>query len=729
MYQGNTDDTEDKDAGHDQSWSRHVKCLYDIVCGHEVPQDGEIFGPKAQSSLAPVESWLDFVGKMSEKAQRAENLKLRDELLNLFPQDSSIIQALHTGIQITNDEGLVSESDVARVLEQKKPLAVWFCNHNVGVLFLPSRDEVIPMTHVTAYQLQVDNANVMAETKPTAWFPTARTQADNMWLQCAEFARQVSNLSQFTPSDCIPKAKKDGHEHNEERETVSPKYFTEWLLPTLDAASGERRKQLHVDNVCVSLLKSMHDLVQWKSARVPWRRSKTYVGLKAMLHVQAAEEHGEQKGRARYKLQRLLYLLFVWKYVGEKVLADVKMHGLASAFLTKLDRRLSKLQHDASSANLFPILGRYCGSQLSQAHKRADEVWSAMSSVPKLLPAPNSCVLDEDVCRFIEQRDLAQNVIGHTEQLQSLLLSSCKSSFYKASKTDDELSGCSGKLNTFISTVNTVFTSLLRGENPLEHLTVEDICKKIEAIETEATGIGNSPLVHSQKVLVTFALFRTIDIKVAQQYPQVSRFNPGIEFVDAVSQLVLPSNRLLMVAHCLESWYQARLGNAVYSNQYLFQKELLKCPRVKLAASELVTTVLACEEKDIEEKKAEVKTLRQKFDELDRQYHRMSCTYQRETDHWGNSRQVHCYSCEKCSIGNQKEQLKTQPVCRFLPQDTDKRIIIGFEMTQVCIGATVGTVGSVAPHANEFLCLLARRHTAVAPRCSLYQKQDPRVIP
>lgn len=93
-------------------------------------------------------------------------------------------------------------------------------------------------TELTAFELCTDRGVPMTATRPMTSFPTAVVNVETDWLLTKGFLEEFSGLLVEAPDDCKRTSEKDGEMLIETREARSPKYFTEWLLPTLAAASS-----------------------------------------------------------------------------------------------------------------------------------------------------------------------------------------------------------------------------------------------------------------------------------------------------------------------------------------------------------------------------------------------------------------------------------------------------------------------------------------------------------
>ena len=647
-------------------WHDEVGCLHHVVCGRglsgapdETLEGTDIF--------KPIASWLDFVNAEPPGPPGA---------------CAELIAGLEAGLEMQRVPGgpAVQETAVATSFTQRTPLVLFVFKHNVGLRFQPSQPGT---TAITAFQLQLTANATMSTAKPVASFPTTKVEVEDRWLGTRAFATNVSVLSRFAPPDCLPQSGKGGDVVAESREVTDPRYFTEWLLPTLAAASaGTPPAQQQSPGV----RKTAHDTVSWADSDVPWRRSATYTGLKAMVHVHLVETLGPEQGRLHYKAHRLQYLLYIWGKLESQLRS--RHPGHATAFLVKMDRRLAKLEHDVAGADHADEQALRLAAirqRLLRAHTAVDVAWKREATKPAPIEAPSSTVLDEPVAQLVGQPALASAVKQHNARLQQVvdgLASVQGTATYEPSHSETAETGPDGAEYALLLRAELHFDWVLGGCADDNEKCSEGWFD--ELVSLEESCIRSDPIMHSRRVLVGLALFLRIDKAVGRRHDLITSFSTGVN-PDVIAKLVLPSIRWRRVALALEQALRRRCGNHLRTlhgsegDEFPFQKQALQNRLCRAEATKFQEAALKAETEGIAAKKEEVLALREQRREAVAAiaelggHHHLSCNL------GGNY-----MGCDLCRLKRSQSWLPAKPFCKLLPADAGERDIISFEMTQVC---------------------------------------------
>ena len=649
-------------------WHDDVACLHHVVCGRGLSgePDETLEGTDV---FKPIASWLDFVKAEPPGPPEA---------------CAGLIAGLTAGLEMQWVPGgpAVQESAVATSFTRSAPLVLFVFEHNVGLRFQPSQPGT---TAITAFQLQLTATATMCTAKPVASFPTTAVEVEDRWLGTQAFATHISVLSRFAPTDCLPRSWKDGDSVAESREVTDPRYFTEWLLPTLAAASAgtpPAQQQSHGVN------KTAHDTVSWAKSDAPWRRSATYTGLKAMLHVHLVDTLGPEQGRLHYKAHRLQYLLYIWGKLESQLLS--RHPGHATAFLVKMDRRLAKLEHDvagADHADEQALRLAVIRQRLFRAHAAVDVAWEREATQPAPIKAPASTVLDEPVTQLVGQPALASAVHQHNARLQQAvdgLASAQGTATYEPSHSETAETGPDGTEYSFLLRAEVHFDWVLGGCADDNEKSPKEWFDELVSLEKQASGIRSDPIMQSRRVLVGLALFLRIDKVVGRCHDLITAFSTGVN-PDVIAKLMLPSIRWRKVALALEQALRRRYGNHLHTlhgtegDEFPFQRQALQNRVFCAEANKFREAALKIETEGIAAKQVEVLTLRKERREAVAKIAELG-----ERHHPGCNQGGNYMGCPLCRLRRSLYQLTTKPFCKLLPADAGERDIISFEMTQVC---------------------------------------------
>lgn len=117
---------------------------------------------------------------------------------------------------------------------------------------------------------------------------------------CKEIAQLLEILSCETPSESKPISRKASSNQVEIRDTIHPKFVTEYLMGMLRAIGDPYDPQ--------RVHKHTRDDVLWKSALSPWRRSSLWLLLRIAMHTTLVIYHNQDgyKSFMIYFLARIL---------------------------------------------------------------------------------------------------------------------------------------------------------------------------------------------------------------------------------------------------------------------------------------------------------------------------------------------------------------------------------------------------------------------------------------
>ncbi|KAG9237428.1 hypothetical protein BJ875DRAFT_370034 [Amylocarpus encephaloides] len=139
----------------------------------------------------------------------------------------------------------------------------------------------------------------------------------------------LAQLDANTPAECWPSVSKAGSKSFEIRDTIHPKFVTEFLTGILRGIGKP------VETVRIH--KRTRDDVLWKDALKPWRRSPVWLLLRVVIQTTLVREHGKQDS---YKS----FMIFFKARILEGALKNALRSETLFMMAAKISRRLLKIR-------------------------------------------------------------------------------------------------------------------------------------------------------------------------------------------------------------------------------------------------------------------------------------------------------------------------------------------------------------------------------------------------
>eukprot|EP00041_Stephanoeca_diplocostata_P028123 m.787177 g.787177 ORF g.787177 m.787177 type:complete len:3447 (+) comp23307_c0_seq1:163-10503(+) len=699
------------------AWHDTPLCLDHIVCGRGNP------GIEGDSPTGtPIESWLDFV--------RCDDFPCRTLVAANRAQRHPVATAISKGLILLQHEFGSSKTlqAIKHCFQERDSVVLFVPVHNVVVRFQPrwitDGTNVCNsgVTDISVYQMQQERQEVMRNTPCTVWFPTSSAAGvDDKWLCTDAFAQTLNTLGAVAPIDSLPTSAKGGDDHIEPFEVTNPKYFVEWLLPTLAAASpgcseaGDALSQTRGENTTNSaalsagvighvVRKTVHDNVVHRGPQnnaLPWRRDPLYCGLNAVVHADFVSTLGPHLGRVCYKINRLLYFAFVWLHLEPQLVGTFSTDaqiGQSTAFLVKMNRRFVKLQHDVdmlarevATATLVSVVSNddihsdmTCIEKvLTRARASLDAVWLQRASAPitiKSVSGGTRNPFEEHLQAFIGHPDLAARIEEHTDDLNATAcrIATASKSTYKPSKAET-LAGCDSSYAAVLR-AEELFDWMLnhpnRDSGVAEEVSVTSLHDELKRLDIN-DGADRNPIVRSRGILMAFILFIRIDRAVGKEHAFILQYDTSVTSA-IVHALTLPSARWRKVVSIIEADLQRRNENRepLHDDHCAFHQRAAMHPQYQKQVEDFIKRTLAWQEQQIEDKMEEVRKARQKKKELP------AIIARTEEHYYSCNRSGRYMGCDLCRMRSELSYLPVAPFTRVLPASGQRQRIIAFEMIQ-----------------------------------------------
>ncbi|SMR51553.1 unnamed protein product [Zymoseptoria tritici ST99CH_3D1] len=242
-----------------------------------------------------------------------------------------LVLAMHSSA-----DGYLSETEIVSALRNLSrgsgsPIPIHIRAQNAGLLITRTESTV----SFECFEISALNNAVMTtrgrlkRTFPGSAISLDISTATDSELQAA-LAHTLSKMSHQVVPGMQPQTLKGGRAHDEERDTTSPAALSELLF-------GGMLKAIGRPIVCSTITKNTRDDVLWSNAKLPWRRSSTWLFIRVTLQLLFSRSENQIHD---------IYKLFMISMT-TRLLDQARLSGLGSDMLysmnAKVARRIQKL--------------------------------------------------------------------------------------------------------------------------------------------------------------------------------------------------------------------------------------------------------------------------------------------------------------------------------------------------------------------------------------------------
>ncbi|KAJ5801525.1 uncharacterized protein N7518_003593 [Penicillium psychrosexuale] len=296
------------------------------------------------------EDILDDILDADWPLERTLHRFVQEALESFIPKSSpeneeplNILMTMLRNWEEVDEQGAGCQETLARIisgLKKNRAAALYIKAQNCGwvAYYDKSSDKVI----VDAFEVLPRAKDVIsAPGSLVRQFPGGSVAIPGSMLGddrfCMELSRNLARLSTEDVEEMMPKSSKAGKLVPEERDATHPGLVTEGLMTQL-LAFGEHNAEL-------SFTKNTREEVNWRSSKLPWRRSPHWLVLRVALQtvLQRALPNGE--GYKQYK-NFMLYFVAELGCLSTRVRPVVPADCL-EIIRAKICRRLLKLKEGA----------------------------------------------------------------------------------------------------------------------------------------------------------------------------------------------------------------------------------------------------------------------------------------------------------------------------------------------------------------------------------------------
>jgi hypothetical protein len=250
---------------------------------------------------------------------------------------------------------------------------------NAGILVRRGTHELANRVIFEAFEVSPRSADVLTSKDTLQWdFPTSAAAIPTTVFEDRSFQRRLANFLERASAESIKEfgafSKKANSDVCEPRDTADPALITSLLITLLEGI-GEQL-------VVSPIRKRVRDEVRWKE-RIPWRRSPLWLLLRVGVLRNLTTSSDPDVAHALYKIMMcMIHAHLLSEIVG--CLNPETSHLL----LTKLCRRLTKVEHDKSlagsdsklSKSYTVLLGSVRLDFLQHTNETSRVLWSAWNS-------------------------------------------------------------------------------------------------------------------------------------------------------------------------------------------------------------------------------------------------------------------------------------------------------------------------------------------------------------
>lgn len=232
--------------------------------------------------------------------------------------------------------------DAFQNLEEGGIIIIHVVEQNAGILVRRGLRELPNRVIFEAFEVSARSADVLKSKDALQWdFPTSAAAIPSVVFEDRAFQRRLANFLERPSAESIKEfgafSKKARSNVYEPRDTTDPALITSLLIRLLEGI-GE---QLDV----TPIRKRVREEVRWKDSVLPWRRSPFWLLLRVETLRNLTASSNPDVAQALYKIMMcIVHAHLLSELVGSS------NPETSHLLLTKLCRRLAKVEHDKSIA-------------------------------------------------------------------------------------------------------------------------------------------------------------------------------------------------------------------------------------------------------------------------------------------------------------------------------------------------------------------------------------------
>ncbi|TDZ21687.1 hypothetical protein Cob_v005405 [Colletotrichum orbiculare MAFF 240422] len=589
------------------------------------------------------------------------------------------------GRSAVDDEELVKS--LCQLLDSGGSIGLHIREQNAGVLI----SQVNSALNVEAFELSPSNRAViktagrLRRTFPgTAVSISLKNAREDGFI--TTLAATLSKMSTQPCAETKPKVKKAGQLQDENRDTTHPKMVTELLNAFLTAVGQPA--------ACDRIWKNTREEVLWRQARLPWRRSPTWMLIRVVLQLTFIRS--AESSQCGVKLYKTFMIFLMASVLGQGLDNDLDSDVLYS-MVAKLSRRMLKIGSESPNIALD-----FVRDKMRRANNTLRERWATFQKMTLV-------DLTKDFSR-LKTIDFSQDAVISLPSLDSFLDSignrqnENNSRVFSPSWTLTKYGGLSSPTSVDSSDKDHLQLHIVAFESWVEmhlerwmssqldenHLTT---CSQLrQLIESYHVTAGNAysgnPESTSIMLLTIMELWVACDKAAVHAHPLLADYDPGVPrglFQNLLLQSRRQMERLLRIEQYLMDRssecnsllpafhiYKSFGASDTFAVRY-FERSRRHQALLLLIEDE------ATEQR--EAKRCELTRLRDEYKDLMRRVRDSVCTYVNVLDRDnGSYYQTHDTRCTRCRNQREAESLQIYVHEWPLPENPLHKMSVVFEL-------------------------------------------------
>ncbi|KAH8798597.1 hypothetical protein F5884DRAFT_687263 [Xylogone sp. PMI_703] len=505
-----------------------------------------------------------------------------------------------------------------------------------------------------SFELSPTTQSVMKAYCLQRLFPGPAIAVDKKKIEDPHFrgalVQLLTQLDVNTPAESWPIVEKGGSKTIEIRDSIHPKFVTEFLTGVLRGIG----KPLDVTRI----LKRTRDDVLWNNAKLPWRRSPLWLLLRVALQTTLIEQ--DQKNAHRcYKS----FMIFFMAHIVERALDADLPSDLLYVMTAKISRRTLKLTVEDDLSWM-----QYVSQNVAATHKRLSSRWENLEmeldpfGTQKAWELSELSLSDTSLSLHTLQPYLQSIKLRETSRPNSCdFKPNCPQRIRQVFSCFPEKalvkSGCGLATRLALADLEAWVKNHLDSWLNI-NIGHETSCSAIADLILHYTSIATSlysgsPEDMSLMFLTIMDLWVALDKCVVCHHPLLGDYDPGFPQT-LFDPLLLPKREQMKRLVSVETYLAERRKKSNSGSQYIFEfNNLDQSFGVRYFEQSNKHQLLRCQIETVarierENKKAEYRTKQDKYNRLMRESDLLYCEYQNPGRRARKAR--HAPWCKKCGL-------------------------------------------------------------------------------
>lgn len=552
---------------------------------------------------------------------------------------------------IQNEEGKVPDTS----LGCNNAIPVQVHQQNTGLIIRSIGDGAV----FEIFELSPKNGSVFkTRGRLVRDFPATAVQVERDVLKEPDFQSSIANtmatMSHQKVSQTVPKTRKAGQSHEEERDTTSPAAVTELLASILLGFGREVAVQ--------SIRKHTREEVHWHSSKLPWRRSPTWLLIRVSL--QLSFHQGGHLAKDTYKKFMVYFLAHILELARERSAESEILHTMSA----KIIRRLSKLRHSQSGVWIDPIR-----RTMEHTSRLIRERWLSirqiceapieLSGLSRLDPDRDMHLHLPDLDKFLSSVPLRRDVSTNGHLVPKLRVPDLSQSTLPRLPHD-----VTHEYKPLVLAAIERWVAVNIGSWIQDHASEVQTCELLGELLFEYHKDARMCYEHcpegtSRMLLTLLEIWIAMDKSALKHIPLMRKYSPHIP-IELLKGLLLAHEQDMDRLYQAEEYLLHREATAEERNMpSIFSsfgtRDCFSCQYFDESTSllEVLCNIKETAEREKQLKKEELHRLQNEYNDWMSLYERSSCEYDHGTNRYGDTVTYHRPGCAHCGYRDSARRL------------------------------------------------------------------------